>query len=623
MTDEQDLTIKSSTGSIQSQADLPDRFNVERVLGQGGMGIVYLASDITLGRTVAIKMLLFEGARNPELLERFEREAKALASLNHANIVKILTWGLSKSGNPFHVMEFLEGQALSCEIGDGKTLTPSQFYTVFQQIFSALAHAHEQMIVHRDLKPSNIFLCKSDSGFSAKLIDFGIVRFQDSQNQSSNTLTATNHLLGSPTYMSPEQCKGQRVDSSSDIYSCACIMYEALTGHPPHQGESSMELMYKHMSADPVRLEALASDSRSRELAKIVDQCLSKDPQLRPRDANEVLHRLETVFENGVGIDDSKPLFQSTKKKGWTGLLKAASIIAVIIICLFAASKIPSSVRKAEKSGSSRTSGPDSGLDRDSSRLEESFREAKNPASKAGYAKALVERLLAIANHKRIRQQDSNGALFELRKAKELCPYADRSGNDYKAMVLMEELICLFNLNEFERAEKTADEGLACNYADIHTSYGLTPEFAKLRAECRFHRRDFDGALKDIQETIDKTYKPLPFEAPSKSGGRVVEISNFIAQEKLETLVDKLAAIQVNNRIVEYLIKEGFVDTSYSASVDNLLRIVAELPKQDPSAKRAASKAYGLAARFLEASDATKYKTMIEKFKRLSARLSS
>ena len=277
---------------------LPSRYSYERPLGSGASGVVIVASDQLLGREVAIKILRVEnlgGAVDDNVPTRFLREAKTLAGIDHPNIVKVLASDLSTDGHPFHVMEFLDGKPLSQCI-NGQPLTTEFFADIFRQICAGLACAHDAGVVHRDLKPSNIFVCKenSEQKIIAKIIDFGIARVENPSAEGAN-LTKTNAIIGSPAYMSPEQCRSQPAGKSSDIYSLGCVMFEAMTGAPPFEAESAFELMYKHLNEKPRSLTLSARSGAATTLCEMIDRCLDKDPQKRPQSADEIAAILEKI----------------------------------------------------------------------------------------------------------------------------------------------------------------------------------------------------------------------------------------------------------------------------------------------------------------------------------------
>lgn len=274
---------------------LPAKYKILQVIGQGGMGIVLKVVDQQLERELAIKLLLFEGSTESTAQARFMREAKSLATLNHPNIVKLLSFDVNEKGQPYMVMEYLDGFPLS-KLPEGE-LQFSTFLEFFASISSALAHAHESGIVHRDLKPGNIMICKTDAGLFPKIIDFGIARSDDEQGDSGK-LTRTTNLVGTPAYMSPEQCSGQAIDSRSDIYSLGCVMYEVLSGRPPFQEETALQTLHAVLHSDFIHLEKSAESKETQAIAKLIDSCLSRDPAGRPSGAREIANQLEIIRQS-------------------------------------------------------------------------------------------------------------------------------------------------------------------------------------------------------------------------------------------------------------------------------------------------------------------------------------
>lgn len=335
MDDLKEGTVKLDTGSLQSQAGCPDRYEIKSVIGHGGMGIVFQGVDKELGRDVAIKVLLFEGSRDEEAQERFLREAKVLAVLNHSNIVRIFSSGLNEKGNPYHVMEFLKGKSLSADLSE-KRPDAQQFFTIFTQILHGMDEAHRNGIVHRDLKPSNIMHCKDADGQDLyKIIDFGIARIQEAGQAAvtgGHTLTRTDAILGSPLYMSPQQCRGERGDERSDIYSIGCIMYECIAGEPPFRGESAFETMYMHMSSEPPSLEQKTHSVESKRLAKLIQRCLQKRPEDRPASISELLAELDEIHHiEHTQFDIFLTQKDKKKQKSMTFMKVAGWFLAVLV----------------------------------------------------------------------------------------------------------------------------------------------------------------------------------------------------------------------------------------------------------------------------------------------------
>jgi serine/threonine protein kinase len=282
-------------------AALPQIENIEimELTGKGGMSLVYKARQKQLDRIVAVKVLSKMAVRGEEGIKRFQKEAKLTSTLDHPNIVKTISFGVSDDGQPYLVMEYLEGLSLADELKQNGRLKLQKFKDVFLPALSALAQAHETGLVHRDIKPGNIMICRTDSGAeTVKLVDFGIAKFFAEGANETCKLTKSGVVLGSPAYMSPEQCQGKPLDGRSDLYSMACVMYETLCGEPPFSGDSLLEVMQKHSVEPPPTVSELSRkiDIR-RELAQVTLCGLAKDPAARPQTASEYARKLNEVLE--------------------------------------------------------------------------------------------------------------------------------------------------------------------------------------------------------------------------------------------------------------------------------------------------------------------------------------
>ncbi|MDQ3698876.1 MAG: protein kinase [Gemmatimonadota bacterium] len=260
---------------------LAPRFQVLRVLGFGGMGRVFLARDPALKRMVAIKVLAPALAGNPIPHARFIREAEAAAMVSHPNIVSVYEVGeLPRSGTPYFIMQFVEGEVLDEEFPAGTAAPEARVKRVLGEIASALAAAHARGLVHRDIKPRNIILEK-DSG-RAMVLDFGIsAALGQPRLPESDRLTATGTFVGTPRYMSPEQACGQEAGDRSDVYSLGLVGFELLTGRPPFSAESAMATIAAHIRDAPPLVGNLRPDV-TEQLSSLVDRCLVKEPERRP-----------------------------------------------------------------------------------------------------------------------------------------------------------------------------------------------------------------------------------------------------------------------------------------------------------------------------------------------------
>ena len=256
-------------------------YRVTSLLGEGGMGVVYLAQHPVFGRKVAIKLLHAVLARDQDIVARFFNEARAIHMVAHENIVEILDFGQTPDGQPYFIMEYLSGESLTEAIARGP-MTPEQVEAIAVQMCRALGAAHAKGIVHRDLKPHNVQLViKADGALQVKILDFGVAKILASPDGASSVKTRTGSLMGTPLYMSPEQCKGAGVlDHRTDIYSLGVILFEMISGRPPFNAEGVGELFAKHMLEDPPQVTDFAPNAPPHMAAAIM-KSLAKDPAAR------------------------------------------------------------------------------------------------------------------------------------------------------------------------------------------------------------------------------------------------------------------------------------------------------------------------------------------------------
>lgn len=262
---------------------LAGRYEFVRFIARGGMSSVYLARDIRLDRPVAVKVLFAGLADNPSFVERFRREALAAARLNHPRIVRVYDSG-QDSGTYFIVMEYIEGQTLSKVLKQEGALTIPTALRIGEDVAEALADAHKQNVIHRDVKPGNIMFTPS-SGL--KVTDFGIAR---AVTGSISDLTQTGTVMGTATYFSPEQAKGEFSDYRTDLYSLGVVLFEMLAGKPPFFGDSPIAVAYQHVNEPPPSLHEATGGTVPLDLSNIVAKLLAKQPENRYQDA-ELLRR--------------------------------------------------------------------------------------------------------------------------------------------------------------------------------------------------------------------------------------------------------------------------------------------------------------------------------------------
>lgn len=270
------------------------RYELLEVLGSGGIGTVFKARQLDAERLIALKVLHADVAADGEFKLRFMREAQALSKLSHESIVTVYHLGLSESGVPYLAMELIKGSSLRKSIAEG-AMPQARVFSVARQLCSALAYIHEAGIVHRDLKPENIVFLEDSETDQVKIIDFGLARFD--LTQDGQKLTSTGALLGSVYYMSPEQCKGLKADARSDLYSLAVCIFEMLSGSPPFDSDNPMGLMYKHVHAEIPQLGRQNTSQSFRKLNEFFKKGLSKEPEKRFQNAVEMERAIQDLSE--------------------------------------------------------------------------------------------------------------------------------------------------------------------------------------------------------------------------------------------------------------------------------------------------------------------------------------
>lgn len=269
-----------------------DKYRLDSLIARGGMGAIYAGTHIELDRPVAVKLLLPNFNADGQALERFRREARAAARIKHPNIVDIYDYGALPEGEAYIVMELAQGETLHEHLKRVGRLPIAGAITIARQLAEGMDAAHRNGIVHRDLKPSNIILTKESSGsLRVKIVDFGIAKIMQQLSAEDATLTATGMLVGTPRYMSPEQCSDGPVDARSDIYSLGIILYEMLAGHAPFAGDTPVALAVKRINETPPPIAEQRSDVPP-ALAALVAQTLATDPAGRPQTALDVARSL-------------------------------------------------------------------------------------------------------------------------------------------------------------------------------------------------------------------------------------------------------------------------------------------------------------------------------------------
>jgi eukaryotic-like serine/threonine-protein kinase len=267
-----------------------DRYRVERSIGRGGMAEVFLAHDILLDRPVALKVLFPEYAIDPNFVERFRREAQSAAALTHPNIVAVYDWGKVNT-TYFIAMEYVEGKTLATLLKERGPLSPTHACDVISEVAAALSFAHENGVIHRDVKPGNILI---GLGGQVKVADFGIARALGANVEEA--LTEIGSVMGTATYLSPEQAQGAQPDPRSDIYSLGVMMYELVAGRAPFVGESAVAIAYQHVHNFPQPLREVVADL-PRGFESVVAKCMAKNEQRRYDNAMLVREDIRRILD--------------------------------------------------------------------------------------------------------------------------------------------------------------------------------------------------------------------------------------------------------------------------------------------------------------------------------------
>lgn len=264
------------------------------------MGAVYKATHTALAKTVAIKVLWPYFSANSSAEERFHQEATAASRLNHPGLVPVHDYGVTESGAPYLVMQYAEGDSLAAVLEKEGRLGIARMIDIFVQICDALSYAHANNVIHRDVKPGNIILNNQSGVEKVQIVDFGIAKVL-TVNEQDPGLTQTGEIVGSPFYMSPEQCVGDQVDHRCDIYSVACVMYETLTGEPPFRGQHTMHTMFMQVN-EPVNFTLCKEVKIPISLQQIIEKALQKKPEDRYQSLDQLKAELITLKETTTAL---------------------------------------------------------------------------------------------------------------------------------------------------------------------------------------------------------------------------------------------------------------------------------------------------------------------------------
>ncbi|HEY4239276.1 MAG TPA: protein kinase, partial [Kofleriaceae bacterium] len=291
--------------------EVDGRYRVLELIGEGGMGKVYLAEHVEIGKRVALKVLHPSYSRMPDLVERFRREARAASKIGHPNIVDVTDSGTTAAGSVYFVMEYLEGVELGSVIEREGAIDVARALKITGQICRALAAAHREGIIHRDLKPENIFLITRDGAADVvKVLDFGIAKTTEAEAARERRLTSPGMAMGTPEYMAPEQAAGRPADARCDVYALGAILYEMVTGIPPYTGDNFMEILTKKATQDPPPPLTVRGDLPV-QVGDLVMQAMARNPDHRPQTMEALEYELNKAL-SGRGVAVAQILGMTT-----------------------------------------------------------------------------------------------------------------------------------------------------------------------------------------------------------------------------------------------------------------------------------------------------------------------
>jgi serine/threonine protein kinase len=311
------IALETSSDELLGQT-LAGKYRIDEKLSEGGMGTVYKGTHVLMDKTVAIKVLRPSLAADEKIVARFSREARAASRISHPHAISVTDFGEDENGIVFLVMEYLDGETLKDLIRREGPMPLHRVVEIIKQVGEALNAAHEQGVVHRDLKSDNIMLLNTMNTDYAQVLDFGIAKITEREGEYHPGLTAPDLVIGTPQYMSPEQCsQSPDIDARSDIYSLGVIIYEMLVGHVPFTGESPTAIMMKHLQQPAPSVLAERSDLPA-AVGRVVALALEKLPQSRYASANDLVEDLTIAagMEPAVARPNSKPLVVPTGSGG-------------------------------------------------------------------------------------------------------------------------------------------------------------------------------------------------------------------------------------------------------------------------------------------------------------------
>jgi tRNA A-37 threonylcarbamoyl transferase component Bud32/tetratricopeptide (TPR) repeat protein len=313
------------------------QYRIVSVMGSGGMSVVFRATHMLLGHDVALKLLLPDRYLNATAIKRFQQEAKSMIRLQSPHIVPLREFNVHEDGRPYLVTDLAEGETLSALLAKNQTLSVERAARIAMDVCEGLEEAHKQGIIHRDLKPSNVMVSKDVYGNDVcKILDFGIAKMAE-PDESGGALTKSGELVGSPLYMSPEQCQGLPIDQRTDMYSLGCMLFECVLGRPPFRGANMIEILMHHLNTPAPPLV-----SGNALLDETVARCMQKQPADRFENIAELKEVLSSIA-GGDSLPRGRRALQAQKRKR----MALAALVVLLILCVGAGLSIYTKNRQA------------------------------------------------------------------------------------------------------------------------------------------------------------------------------------------------------------------------------------------------------------------------------------
>lgn len=524
------------------------RYELLEILGSGGLGTVFKARQIDANRNVALKVFHSQFDDETEFNERFRREAKALSEIEHIGIVKIYHVGISDKGFMYIAMELLNGNTLKQILDEQKKLTALRALAIVHEIAAIVSFVHERGIVHRDLKPANLMLLDVPAPDSVKLLDFGLAYIENAQK-----LTATGMVVGTPQYMSPEQCEGQRVDSRSDVYSLTVCFYELLSGRLPFIADSPVGVLYMHRH-EPIPKLSKADLGRGVEhVNALIAKGMDKNPDKRFQSMDEFMLALEELEEklHSQSVD-------LVSSKGLIATILASAMVSGLLLVLWhglnlsGLSTAPS--KELDIESDRRAKHSIEAITREFASTEERFTQARDKNSRSRYASRLITLSRELGKHYFTLKQYSNSE-EALLKAVKLCDLVPDQVDRAKIML---DLALYAKPGDYKQQIRYLLQGLDSNQTDFE----LRTKTAFSLATAQLNDGNYEGANEGLAQLLSSCantpgfyrYNNLGSLGSNPPGKAINDFLLLLASKKPSSIQDQVTVLKTYLRAASGLL---------------------------------------------------------------------